>query len=277
MWPTSRLLDLLRGEKRQNPYVTLRDEAYEYRFACNTKKERNRAERMFAKEAGTISWLAHELREDDVFFDVGANIGVYTIFGARRISKKGCVVAFEPHIPNADRLIENIFLNGQQEKIKLVTSAVSNYAHFANFNYQSVLPATSTSQFGANCYEGEVFSPQFVEVKHGCTLDELCDSGLLPIPNVVKIDIDGLDFEVLEGMRGLLTAEYPPRSIQAELGTDSKPKILDLFSEVGYELKNKHWTQAGLDHIGRGNDPESYPHYGIFAPKHVSSIKGELP
>ena len=87
---------------------------------------------------------------------------------------------------------------------------------------------------------------------------------MLPPPDIVKIDVDGLDFEVLDGMRDLLTSAERPRTIQIELGSDSKPKIMKLSRETGYELTEKHWSQAGLDFIARGNDPEDYPHYGIF-------------
>ena len=243
---------------------TLRDDKYEYHFVCHSEKERRRAERMFEKERGTIAWLDRELRPDDVYFDVGANIGVYTIFGARRIGPRGAVVAFEPHIPNANSLIENIFLNKQQKKVKLVTAALTNVGHFAPFNYHSMMVSSSTSQFGGNAYEGDVFDPVFVEIKAGCTLDSLCGQGILPSPAVVKIDVDGLDFEVLDGMRGLLASPKRPRSIQIELGSDSKPKIMRMCANAGYLLKEKHWTTAGLDFVAQGNDPENYPHYGIF-------------
>jgi len=244
--------------------VTLSDDDFKYHFVCHSPKEQRRAKRMFDKEKGTIAWLARELRPDDVFYDVGANIGVYTIFGAPRIGDAGAVYAFEPHIPNANSLIENILLNHQDHKVRLVSAALTNREGYNEFNYLSLQTASSTSQYGGNAYEGQVFEPVFVEIKHGCTLDTLCASGVIRRPDVVKIDVDGLDYEVLDGMRGLLTSSQAPRSIQAELGSDSKPKILKLFDDVGYRLTEKHWTQAGLDFIEQGNDPEDYPHYGIF-------------
>jgi FkbM family methyltransferase len=244
--------------------ATLSDGKFSYNFAYRSEKERSRADSMFSKEKGTIAWLDRELGADDVFFDVGANIGVFTIFGALRIGARGAVVAFEPHIPNAARLIENILINSQQNKVKLCTMALTNSERFDNFNYHSTRTTSSTSQFGGDSYEGETFEPEFVEVKSGCTLDTLCDNGLIPMPDIVKIDVDGLDFEVLQGMAGLLKSPKGPRSIQIELGSDSKPKIMQMCAETGYLLKEKHWTSAGLDFIAKGNNPEDYPHYGIF-------------
>jgi FkbM family methyltransferase len=247
--------------------VTLSDGEFEYSFVYHTPKERRRAERMFDKEKGTIAWLKRELQPGDVFFDIGANIGVYTLFGARRIGDKGLVVAFEPHIPNANSLITNISLNNLREKVRLVTSALTDAQRFDRFNYQSLVVASSTSQFGRSSYEGEMFEPVFVEIKHGCPLDMFIDARVLPHPDVVKIDVDGLDYEVLTGMRQLILSPNRPRSIQIELGSDSKSKIMELMRDSSYVLKEKHWSQAGHDFIAQGNDPEAYPHYAIFVPK----------
>jgi FkbM family methyltransferase len=244
--------------------TTLTDGKYEYRFVCHTQKEQNRASRLFEKEKGTIDWIDRQLRPDDVFYDVGANIGGFTIFAGHRLGDRGQVFAFEPHIPNANSLIENVFLNGLERKVRLVTAALTNREGYERFNYHSMYAAASTSQYGRNSYEGEVFEPMFIEIKHGCTLDALCGLGLIPAPDMVKIDVDGLDFEVLEGMRGLMSTARGPRTVQIELGSESTAKIVRLCEEVGYVLKEKHWTTAGLDFIAQGNAPEDYPHYGIF-------------
>lgn len=244
--------------------ITLTDGKFKYQFVCHSQKENNRASRLFEKEKGTIAWIDQELRPDDVFYDVGANIGLYTIFAATRLGNNGLAIAFEPHIPNANSLIENILLNQLEQKTQLVTLALTNHPGYNKFNYHSMYAAASTSQYGRNSYEGQVFNPVFVEIKHGCSLDLLCSRGIIRPPNMVKIDVDGLDFEVLEGMRELMHSSKGPRSIQIELGSDSKAKIMQLCQETGYVLKQKHWSQAGLDFIAKGNDSEDYPHYGIF-------------
>jgi FkbM family methyltransferase len=245
--------------------ITLRDGSYEYHFICHSQKERSRASRLFDKEKGTIAWIARELRPDDVFYDIGANIGTFTVFAGRRLGESGRVFAFEPHIPNAGSLIENIFLNGLEERVQLVTAALTNREGYDRFNYHSMFAGASTSQYGRSSYEGESFEPKFVEIKHGCTVDRLCQQRLIEPPDMVKIDVDGLDFEVLAGMRGLMASADRPRSIQIELGTESTPKIMRLCGELGYVLRERHWSQAGLDFIAEGNSPEAYPHYGIFS------------
>ncbi len=245
-------------------HVTLEDEDFTYKFVCHSQKERNRALRLFNKERGTIAWIARDLRPDDVFFDVGANIGAFSIYAGKRVSNQGAVYSFEPHIPNANSLIDNIFLNGLEEKIRLSTVALTDTVGYNVFNYHSMYAAASTSQYGGKSYEGEEFVPKFVEIKHGCSLDKLCVLGIIRPPSLVKIDVDGLDYEVLAGMREIMLSEKPPRSVQVELGSDSKPKIIEFMAQVGYILKEKHWSEAGLRFIDGGGNPEDYPHYGIY-------------
>ena len=249
--------------------IALSDGKHQYRFVCHTAKEQSRAQRLFEKETGTIAWIDRELRPDDVFYDVGANIGGFTVFAGPRLGPEGRIVAFEPHIPNANSLIENIFANGLESRVQLVTAALTNREGYARFNYHSMYAAASTSQYGRSSYEGETFEPKFVEIKHGCTLDTLCAAGMIPPPDMVKIDVDGLDYEVLEGMRGLMASADGPRSVQIELGSESTPHIMRLCAEVGYVLQDKHWTKAGQDFIAQGNAPEDYPHYGIFRHPHA--------
>jgi FkbM family methyltransferase len=245
--------------------AVIEDGKHQYRFVCHSSKERNRAKRLFDKEKGTIAWLKRELRPDDVFYDVGANIGTYTIYAAYRLGPAGVVYSFEPHIANAHSLLQNICENGQTKTVQVVTAALSNAEQYGPFNYQSVREASSTSQFGRNAYEGETFEIVFREIKHACRLDTLVASGAIKRPNLVKIDVDGLDFEVLEGMRELMAHPQRPRSIQIELGSESKPNIMAFCAALGYSLKEKHWSEAGIRFIEEGNDPEAYPHYGIFA------------
>lgn len=244
--------------------MRLVDDRFEYHFVCHGLKERNRASRMFTKEKGTIAWIDRELRADDVFFDIGANIGVYTIFAARRLGNAGAVFAFEPHIPNANSLIANVLRNGLEQKVHLLSMALTNCEGYERFNYHSLYAAASTSQYGTTSYEYGKFDPVFVELKHGCTVDGLCERGIVPTPSIVKIDIDGLDFEVLEGMLGVMSSPDGPRTIQVELGLKKRSQILKLCEEAGYALQEKHWTQAGLAHIAAGGDPESTPYNAIF-------------
>jgi hypothetical protein len=85
--------------------VELVDGALRYRFRCGNLREYSRYVKMFIKEPGTCEWIDREVKPGDVFYDIGANIGVYSIMAARRVGETGRVFAFEPHSGNFSRLL----------------------------------------------------------------------------------------------------------------------------------------------------------------------------
>jgi FkbM family methyltransferase len=246
--------------------LSLKEDQYTYIFHCDTEKERRRAKRLFTKEKGTVNWIARDARPGDTFFDVGANIGLYTVYAAARIGNTGSVFAFEPHGVNFAALIKTIVANGFTDFVHPVSLPLGDTVRFGNFNYQSILASSSTSQFEGNSYEGKEFVPSLSELKYCVTVDHLIEQGVLAPADMVKIDVDGLDFEVLKGMEGMLRDSKRPRSLQVELGTDSMGPTLSLLDDIGYRVVEKHWTEAGLAHIERGLPAESYPHYAICWP-----------
>jgi FkbM family methyltransferase len=231
----------------EHPYprrVTLNAEGMTYRFTCASNKEVRRVKRLFTKEPGTIDWLVQTLRPNDVFFDIGSNIGVYSIFAGLRLSGGGCVYAFEPHVANAASLLRNIEANNLLDRVKLVTVPLSDRDGFAPFHYHSLDASRSCSQFGAPVLEGERFEPVSSELKYGCRLDSLLASGLVPRPTVVKIDVDGLEAEIVAGMRSLLTSPDAPRSVQIEIAKDNADEIIREMAASEYQIVSRHWTQS---------------------------------
>jgi FkbM family methyltransferase len=249
---------------RQPEEVTLHDGRYEYRFVCRTKKERNRARRLLSKERGTIAWIDRHLRAGDVFYDIGANIGAYTIFAGHRLGDSGQVIAFEPHIPNANSLIENVFANGLDRRVTIVTAALSREPGYERFNYYAMQAGTSSSQYGRASVDGQSFEPRFAEIKHGCTVDALCDRGLIRPPDLVKIDVDGLEIDVLEGMRHVLAAPNGPRSVQVELIAQNATRVEEFMAACGFAVVDRQWSDSALGHIANGQQRETLPHNAVF-------------
>jgi len=82
--------------------VRVSDGQFEYEFRCETPVEVWRAKTLPVKEAGTIQWIAGRVQSGDVFYDIGANIGLYTLVAGKRVGPAGMVYAFEPHVKNVD-------------------------------------------------------------------------------------------------------------------------------------------------------------------------------
>jgi FkbM family methyltransferase len=245
--------------------VTLNADDKAYNFLCHSKKEARRVGGLFSKEPGTIAWLKQTLRPDDIFFDIGANIGVYSIFAAREVGA-GSVYAFEPHVANAASLLHNVVANDLAGKVHVVTAPLSNQDGFGAFHYHSLEPSRSHSQFGPAVLDGESFAAVAAELKYGCRLDSLVESGVLPAPTIVKIDVDGIEAEILAGMKALLASPNAPRSIQVEITKDNAEKIIGQMIAAGYEPLSRHWSKPRQAQIAQGANPlAEFPHNIIFA------------
>jgi len=247
--------------------VEVCDDGPACRFVCTGLRELKRAATLFYKEEGTIAWLRHELRPDDVFLDVGANMGVYTIFAALRLGETGSVVAVEPHLVNATRLLENVRANGLGGRVSVLTSALADAGGFDAFNYRDWGAGTSNSQLGSSLdSSGQEFEAAATELKSVTTVDALIAAGAIPRPDLVKIDVDGLEPRILAGMQALLTSEPQPRSVQVEVEPGTRAQIEDQLGEWGYARQSSHFSKGGKRRLGRGEAASSIPHNVIFAP-----------
>lgn len=142
--------------------------------------------------------LLENLREDDVLFDVGANLGFYACFASQKL-QSGHVVAFEPYPPNLEQLRENVDLNGNGTRVvDVALSDTSGVMEFESPESRDVGHATGTVTT-SNGSDGHAVRTR--------TADRMIEDGELPQPNVVKIDVEGSEPRVIEGMRSALEDE----------------------------------------------------------------------
>jgi FkbM family methyltransferase len=234
-------------------------------FVVEDGAELWRVKTLLTKEEGTIRWLRSSLRAGDVFLDVGANIGVYTLYAARLVGPTGAVYAVEPHVVNARSLLRNITQNSHLEAtIGVLTCAVAGEQCWAEFNYASLRPGSSGSQLGHRRGEdGREFPPAAVELKRAVPVSMLVSEGVLPAPRVIKIDVDGNEAEILRGMLGLI-ADQPPRSIQVEVHPTTLGEIDALMDKCGWALVERHHTANGKAAIEAGAEPLTVPHNAVY-------------
>jgi FkbM family methyltransferase len=230
-------------------------------FECETDIERSRAETLLTKEPGTIEWL-RTLPEGAIFYDVGANIGAYTLFAARQVGPRGRVYAFEPHIINARSLLRNVAANGFTDRVRILTCALGDSDDVYPFCYRALEAGSSGSQLG-HCTDenGKTFEPVLVEMKHVARADRLPRH--LDLPQYVKIDVDGNDLIVLGGMAGLLQ-HAPPVSVQVEVHKDNLAGIEKFMNQHDYILASRHYTANGQRAIAKGAEPLAIPHNAIY-------------
>jgi FkbM family methyltransferase len=134
---------------------------------------------------------------------VGANVGFYSLLLGRLVSPSGTVLAFEPDPANYAWLRHNISLNPS------LSITAKRMALGKRDGYGSMVHLRSSTQ-GKVLYSEEVDTaadPQtLIPVRR---LDELVSSGALPPPDLIKIDVEGAELDVVEGMQVLLRTKRP--------------------------------------------------------------------
>jgi FkbM family methyltransferase len=163
-----------------------------------------------------------------VVFDVGANVGFFSLLSAKLAGPTGRVEAFEPVPSNAAAIRANAALNGL-ETISVHQVAVSD----RNGTGQVCIPVESSwahlTDRGQHPATEEVIPVQLT------VLDDQIETGLLPRPDVVKIDVEGFELQVLNGLRRTLARDSV--TIICELH-DTNREALEVMSALGYAVIN---------------------------------------
>lgn len=247
--------------------LTVDDGEHRYIFGCDTPMARWRAETALDKEVGTNEWIRSTVRPGDVFYDIGANVGVYTLMAAKRVGDKGHVYAFEPHVANTHLLLENIRRNDLVRRCTAISAALSSGDGFFPFHYMDLAGGSAMSQLDETQDDtGKEFVPQITELKYAAAVDSLVRDSLIRPADLVKIDVDGNEVDILRGMNDLLRSEHRPRSIQTEINGRNADEVVVFMAANGYQLVARHYTALGKQQLETVEDPTSVGHNAIFEP-----------
>lgn len=232
-----------------------------FKVSCYSKLELWRADTFWTKEPGTITWL-ESLSAEDVLVDVGANIGLYSLYAAQRCAH---VYAIEPHLVTAQTLVANIQANQMQDRITVLQIALNDTEGYAPFYYNSLKAASSGSQLERPISEsGQTYQPMFTELKRADTLDGLVKPGVIQTPTAIKIDVDGRECQVLSGALACLSSAAL-RTVQVEMHEGTAQAVRNLMATCGFVPTQRHDTCNGSHFLLQGKDPDTIAHNQIFA------------
>lgn len=257
--------------------VDIADGDRHYRFQCKTFPEFSRSMKFFIKEPGTCDWIKNNVKPGDIFYDIGANIGIYTTLAAQCTGEGGKVYAFEPHSANFTRLLDNIGMNNLEHIVIPCNFALHDKQGFFPFNYFSGKAATAVSQLASSSdARKEKFQPEITELKYAASIDSLVATGEFLPPRHIKIDVDGNELLILRGMSRLLISTRRPQSIQVEINKPGKDDILSFMTNHHYFLSDQHFTRYGLELIDQGGNPDDHSYNAIFRPDEGSEPTGSI-
>jgi FkbM family methyltransferase len=150
------------------------------------------------KERETVNWIETYFEQGDVFFDVGANIGAYSLVACAYCGGNVTILAFEPSFSNYHQLCRNIIVNKFQKSITPYMIALAESPGLLSFNYQSLEAGSADHWLGDDLSEEAeryVYTQQILVF----SVDYLVDKFRFPFPNHIKLDVDGTEVGVLRG------------------------------------------------------------------------------
>ena len=183
-------------------------------FWCPSAKAVDRARKLLTKEADTTAWI-DSLPSQGTFWDVGANIGTYALYAA----KKGLqVTTFEPSPSNVCVLARSADINGLG--LAPICCAVAATNGIGSMR-------TASLAFGnADIGDREYFVPHF-------RMDDLRDILRLGQPDYIKVDIDGAEVAMIQGGRETLRKAT---QVHIEVRPETFPETVDEMRKLGFKM-----------------------------------------
>ena len=214
-----------------------------------------------AKEPFTIEWIHHRIRAGDVLYDVGANVGVYSLVAAKKPGGGARVFAFEASYATVDSLCTNIVLNDLAAQITPLPIALADATGMNVFSLRDLKAGAARHALGYDPPEdGPTLYQQPVLM---FTLDDVIEMFQLPLPNHIKLDVDGGELAVLRG--AARTLESPSlQSMLVEVSTAQSGEVTDLLAGHGLQLDSK------IAVTNKAGDQAVW--YGLFAREPAASL-----
>jgi FkbM family methyltransferase len=235
-WLPSRVLAVLKWELR--PWGRLDYQGAEIRMVLGSPWEIYRL-RSCAKEPETVGWLERELQPTDCLYDIGANVGAYSLVAFAVSHGHAAILAFEPGFGTYAALCRNVEINHAEGSITPLPFALGDVNGLSTFGYSDTAPGAARHVWG----DGSDDDSQTVLALRSptMTLDYLVEALKLPQPNLIKLDVDGPELQVLSGA-GRTLSNPRLRSCLVELddALESSARARALLEAAGFREQSRH-------------------------------------
>ena len=206
----------------------------ELRFHVPNLSARWRFQNFFLHEPGLLRLISH-FRDEDVFLDIGANIGSFSIAAA--VIRRCRTFSIEPFSVNYVELLRNIALNKVGDLVTPLNIAISDKTEAGRLSLASNDIGSASHAFDAASapQTSNTGSGQAVQ---GYRLDDLISGGQIDFPTHVKIEVDGLEHRIIAGMPRTL-ADSRLRSIRMEVDLSDPANVaaVQKIEEAGFTCR----------------------------------------
>jgi FkbM family methyltransferase len=208
------------------------------------------------------SFLSANVKVGNVFYDVGANVGFFSLLAARLIGPEGKVISFEPLPDNLLNLRENVKRN-QFRNVQILPLALGAA------NEEEVFQVSERPTWGKLKSVGSEPPDKYLsDIKVSVRrLDDLISEGVIQPPDFVKIDVEGAEVDVVEGAKETL-ALYGPTLIIELHGTGNL--LTQLFAKIGYCALP---LKAGFDDVAQAHWNATILAFPSQRIEHIASVR----
>ncbi len=232
-------------------------------FYDNTNLIVNFIQNLQNDETDTISWI-EAMPKDGVLWDIGANIGFFSLYAGSLLGRDGVrVVGFEPGAASYAVLNRNIEGNAMGSHIVAYCVALAGATKVGRLNMGAIGAGVAAGGW-CNGFESEIdgldrdINPVFQQGSVGFSMDDFVQMFQPPLPTHIKIDVDGIEAEILRGGKRTLSGKSV-RSMSVEmegdLNSERSREVFGLMDELGFvprprqspELRNVIFERPAAD------------------------------
>lgn len=217
--------------------------------------------------------VRHLINPGDLVVDIGANIGLYTLFLSRFVGEQGCVYSIEP-VPITFKLLSHNVKKLQLNNVKLFNCGISDK------NGSAVMEVPEYLSGGENFYQAHIIDNgnkhtslrQFeVNLK---TLDSLLFDSTKKV-NFVKIDAEGYEYQVVKGSKLIISKSKPACLIEVSGDPEDEKSnafaLFNFFREEGYQ---PYWFDG--DKIHKYSKGDKSTNYFFLTKNHLLQVKPHI-
>ncbi|PCI07112.1 MAG: hypothetical protein COB73_08790 [Flavobacteriaceae bacterium] len=181
-------------------------------------------------EMAELKTLNAFLNDKSVFVDLGANLGLFSLYASQLVGEKGQVISFEPFKKNYEALSDNVSINNLLN-IQIENLAIGEKDSFVNLYYDS-------NEMNLGMVSTSYIDNAYVEKINVITLDSYFEQNSISRLDFIKIDIEGHEYKALLGMNDILIRFHPTILIEILNNADvsiNKKNIYNYLENLGYK------------------------------------------
>ncbi len=196
------------------------------------------------KEPETVKWIEDNICPGDVFYDVGANVGAYSLVAFCAGDRRSRVYAFEPSYSTFSELCGNVLLNKAQAQVVPLQVGLGEKTGLCQMRFSDVTPGAAEHSWddGMVAESGGTVYSQSVPCYR---MDDLIELLNLEVPSLIKIDVDGSEYDVLRGADRTLSSGKV-KSLLVEIERERSAGVINLLKAKGFRLTKEYRRGAKL-------------------------------